>query len=667
MDKARIEKELATNMSELFLQEPGVDVTGDVGGAQNINIRGMSGDRVLMIKDGMRMNEGYGANGLNDIIGRGFLETDNLDRVEIAKGPYSSLYGSDALGGIVLFKTKNAATYLGEKDWYGAIRAGFSGRSDEYKVGGTAALRFGKFETLINYTHRDGGQYKRGSRDAGEANTKSDSVLAKTRFNISDNDRLDFSVEYYKQSFAIPDNGGPHGFWLNLPGFQIVTQTAEDEKESTSIRLNYTSENENSLYDYADIAGYYQETSQTDVNFLKLDINSFFTSYVGPREMYDNDLYKQKTYGFTSSFTKAFGGENIEQTLGYGLDVDSTNTFRSNTDFRTEANRPTEQQVIKDETTYPFPENDTMRIGVYVFDEFKLMDGNLRITPGARWDYYKLTPDDGPTASIDFQKISEDHISPNLGVVYDVIENFNLFGQFSEGFKVPPYDLAYIFLDQAIFGYKIIPAEIDINPETSRAFEAGMRGQLGAFSGSFSAYKTNFDDFISVEQVGTEPNPFFSFPTQIFQYKNIEAVTIKGVEGKIHFAADNGISAFANAAWQTGKDDNTGDFITTIAPFNGTFGVSYGQDNYGVNVVVRWASEMGKVNIGEQKTPSWAVLDLTANLRLMDRVRLNVGIHNVLDEEYTVYSSVAGLSAGQDLSRSARAGRTFSITAEVEF
>ena len=47
-----IERQLVTNMSELFDRDPSVDVTGDVGDAQNFRVRGMGGDRVLMIKDG---------------------------------------------------------------------------------------------------------------------------------------------------------------------------------------------------------------------------------------------------------------------------------------------------------------------------------------------------------------------------------------------------------------------------------------------------------------------------------------------------------------------------------------------------------------------------------------------------------------------------------------
>ena len=63
----KLERHLVTDMNQLFKYDPSINITGGSGEAQNFVVRGMGGDRILMIKDGMRMNEGYGANGSNDI------------------------------------------------------------------------------------------------------------------------------------------------------------------------------------------------------------------------------------------------------------------------------------------------------------------------------------------------------------------------------------------------------------------------------------------------------------------------------------------------------------------------------------------------------------------------------------------------------------------------
>src|SRR5690625_1525023 len=138
MSSDDIEGEMVTNMSQLFRYEPGIEVTGSNNTAQNFVVRGMGADRVMMVKDGMRMNEGYGAAGINDVVGRGFIDMDIVKQVEVAKGAASSLYGADAMGGIVAFQTKDAADLLGTGsglDFYFSANGGFDGRSDEASAG----------------------------------------------------------------------------------------------------------------------------------------------------------------------------------------------------------------------------------------------------------------------------------------------------------------------------------------------------------------------------------------------------------------------------------------------------------------------------------------------------------------------------------------------------
>ena len=78
MTSEDIDGQMVTDMSQLFRYEPGIDITGSNGTAQNFIVRGMGADRVMMIKDGMRMNEGYDADGANDVVGRGFIDMDTI-------------------------------------------------------------------------------------------------------------------------------------------------------------------------------------------------------------------------------------------------------------------------------------------------------------------------------------------------------------------------------------------------------------------------------------------------------------------------------------------------------------------------------------------------------------------------------------------------------------
>ena len=107
----RIEEELSRDIADLIRFEPGVSVggTGSRFGLSGFSIRGIGENRVLTLVDGIRIPDEYSFGGFMDSR-RDFVDIDSLNRVEIARGPVSALWGSDALGGVVSFTTKSAKT-----------------------------------------------------------------------------------------------------------------------------------------------------------------------------------------------------------------------------------------------------------------------------------------------------------------------------------------------------------------------------------------------------------------------------------------------------------------------------------------------------------------------------------------------------------------------------
>lgn len=89
----QIEEQVVSNVADLFRYEPGVSVQGG-GDAQTFTIRGMSENRVKVVQDGVRQNDAYKNGG----VGQTYFDTDMIKQVEVAKGPASAAYGSDALG-----------------------------------------------------------------------------------------------------------------------------------------------------------------------------------------------------------------------------------------------------------------------------------------------------------------------------------------------------------------------------------------------------------------------------------------------------------------------------------------------------------------------------------------------------------------------------------------
>lgn len=128
--RAEIKETRATSIAEILTSVEGVDVGAPVGktGGQTINIRGMGSDYTLILIDGRRQNTA------GSVTPNGFGETSTsflppvsaIDRIEVVRGPVSTLYGSDAMGGVVNIITRKVGDV-----WGGAVTANYTLQGDD--------------------------------------------------------------------------------------------------------------------------------------------------------------------------------------------------------------------------------------------------------------------------------------------------------------------------------------------------------------------------------------------------------------------------------------------------------------------------------------------------------------------------------------------------------
>ena len=105
VDRAAIERSRAATVADLLRSVPGVDVaqSGGTGGVTSLFLRGTNSNSALVLVDGVKMNSPYfGGVDLSS------LGTANVDRIEVVRGPFSALYGSEAIGGVVQVVTRRA-------------------------------------------------------------------------------------------------------------------------------------------------------------------------------------------------------------------------------------------------------------------------------------------------------------------------------------------------------------------------------------------------------------------------------------------------------------------------------------------------------------------------------------------------------------------------------
>ena len=116
VDREQLDRYLVRDPDSLVRYVPGVAVTSDPDrfGARGFGIRGLEGNRVRILVDGIPLADSYSV-GQFSSAGRDLVDLEAIERVEIQRGPASTLYGSDALAGVVAFRTLDPEDLLARR------------------------------------------------------------------------------------------------------------------------------------------------------------------------------------------------------------------------------------------------------------------------------------------------------------------------------------------------------------------------------------------------------------------------------------------------------------------------------------------------------------------------------------------------------------------------
>ncbi|MCF6435834.1 TonB-dependent receptor [Pseudoalteromonas sp. MMG022] len=626
-----LKEELAIDLNTAFRYQTGVSATGGAGQAQALNIRGMGGNRVVYIKDGRRVNDAYeGGQGL--LVGRGYLDVDGIRQIEVAKGAASSLYGSDALGGIVVITTKTPSDYLNAREQYASVQAGFNGLSDEASLSGVFAKRFGDNATSIQLTRREGKETQNYHETLPEFDYQSTALILKSEHDLTDTSTLLASVDYFAQETEQLIDRGTH--------------ETLDDNSNVSLSLGYKSTHPVQVYDNLDALVYATNFEQHS-DQLRAG-NGRTGSYID----HNDYRFEQQILGAKLVLDKAWATGSINHQFVYGLDFERYDTIRPRTKSRFDVSG---QNVFAGEPQKAFPGADTDMLGIFVQNNAALMADTLDLQIALRWDRFDMRAKRSDLYSTEFKDIDETAFSPKVGLVYTLTDNLRMYAQYAEGFKIPPHDQAYQSHGVEPF-YQILP-NAELEPEYSKGVELGLRGDFDNHQFVLTTFKTQFDGFIASELVRSEATRIPGVNKAYYQYRNLSDVEIEGVEASYsiwlndQFAVDGGIT------YVDGKDKVNNTYLESISPLNGYVKAKYDVGDLSVTAALRAAQKMDKVpDASNAQTHGWGSVDLFAQYRI-GRWQLNGGLFNVFDKQFTLYNNVAGQNAEDDLSQYTQPGR----------
>lgn len=667
IDAKQMEEEQITDIRELAARLPNVDVPrsparfslagSSTGRDQNsgFNIRGLDGNRVLMLVDGVRLPRSYTFSA--NAFGRDYLDLGLIQRVEILRGSVPALYGSDGMGGLVNFITVQPDDLLKDgKTLGGRVSAGYDGSDNGKRLGATVA---GKASDEWSWLISAGV-----GRSAALENMGSNNVAGALR--TTPNPEKGKSHSLLGRLVYTPSAVQKHVFTL-----ENVDKRADYDLLSARSATVSDSQAETTMKRWrATWQGQWQQLDSAMADELKLmasyqssDSREFVTeTRIGLPYRERDVTYDEDALQLHAQADKMLRlGNGVSGKLSYGVDY-----------LRGKVQNTQDGVTPPAGETFPlkrFP--DTTETSTALFAQAEMHYGAFSLTPGVRAEHYSIKPKQagfGPAVVSN----SDSAVSPKLGAMFQMNDAWSVYGNYAAGFRAPNAGQINAFFENPFAFYKSIPNP-NLKAEKSNTFELGLRGRMSALRLDAAVFSGRYKDFIQDQvlvsgQYGNRNDP------ATFQSVNLGRVHISGFELK----ADYDWGQFAGGNWRTnvaygytkGKDKNTDLAVDTIAPQQLVLGVRYDTSNVGVQFSAsHWAGKKAKdAAAAAWLSPSATVLDLSAQWRIRPGTRLNVGIYNLTDKKHWRWADVRNLAGSTQIADAySQPGRNVRVSLVQDF
>lgn len=657
LEKEQIEKELARNIADLIRYEPGVSVggTGSRFGLTDFTIRGMGGNRVLTLIDGIRIPDEFSFGPFLSSR-RDFVDIDSVQRVEIARGPISALWGSDALGGVVAFQTIQPQSYLSEdKNFHTGLKVSYSGADS----GNTNALTLAggnqTIQGLLRYTQRSASETSNtGSVDSnGSRREKPDpqsidtaNLVVKAGVSLNESNSVTLAVDQFSSDI---DSRILSDYGLSVFGTTVDSRDAMDSRNRDRISLEYCYAGSSALADHLS-AGVYRQTSESEQHTFENRTTRSRQAQTRERDAW----FDQEVQGYFAQASKSITTGELMHKVTYGFDYTTTES-KNLRDGGTFDSNGVPQFEFSALPTRDFPITDVTQYALFVQDEITFFEERLALTPSIRFDrfsahamadeiYRNGNRGQGEPADFDASETAG-----KLAGVFSLTRNVGLYGNYSQGFRAPPYDDVNVGFTNLLGGYKTI-SNTDLTSESSAGLEFGIRliGETGFFQ--FAIYRNDYDDFIEsfaiapayAAQRGIDP----ADGLLTFQSINRDEVEINGYEMSARVGLSQIAEALANwslrfaFASATGKDIGEDQPLESVDPLDGVVGLIYTPDSqrWGSELILTAAQGKAEDDISEDSTrylsSGYGALDLLIDFRPIDRMMVNIGLFNLTNKQY---------------------------------
>jgi hemoglobin/transferrin/lactoferrin receptor protein len=683
-----IEKYNSQNTGDLLTNTGNVFVQKSQQGGSSPVIRGFEASRVLLVVDGVRMNNAiYRSGHLQNVI---TIDQNMLEGAEIMYGPASTLYGSDALGGVVSLRTRSPKLSVNNKLLVtGSAFARFSSANNEKTIHQDVSIGSKKFAWLQSLNYSYFGDMKMGNNypDKYPAFGRRDSLIASFGLKDSLIANKDSRIQKYS-GYKQWDIAEKLFFRQNekishLLNFQYSTTSDIPRYDRLQDKRNFggsigtTVRYANWFYGpQKRLLGAYEFNAKNSGFFNELKANINFQDIEESRQQreyrrydrFDSRLEKVKVWGIVIDGRKLFG--NNELTIGMDGQLNNVKSRASRTNLNTGV-------VSKLDTRYPDGKNKVNYFGVYAQHVLKANNGKWVLNDGIRLQTVSLRSSvtDNSFFNLPVTKFEQDNfaLTGSLGLVFLPSKKSRIAFGIASGFRSPNLDDLVKVFDFSVAKRVYVP-NADIKPEYTYNADLTIS--------HFIAQKIRFEitGFYALFHNAIVSAPFRLYKqdsivyngvnSAIYANQNLNKAFTYGFSSNVKIDFTKRISLFSTLSYTYGrmkKFDAAEVPQDHIPPLFGKTSLNYQHSKFGLELYAMyngWKKIKNYNPDGEDNQqyatadgmPSWFTLNWRCNYTLHKKLQLQLGIENILDRNYRYFAS--GFSAP---------GRNFIVALRANF
>jgi iron complex outermembrane receptor protein len=603
INRETIDRSSARNVPELLRREAGIFVTntttnreGYTAEARGFNNGGGNGGRTLVLIDGRRVNEPDG--GLPDWA---FIPLDNVEAIDVVRGPVNALYGDNAIAGVIQLRTRRP-----EPGFQGTLRAG----SGTYTTD-QGSLWLGGGEGPVTASLFVDGHRTNGYRDRSDL--RAYRVEGQLLFDLAGRGELRFAGGYDSQS-------------RERPGTLTKEEMEEDRRQATP----------GSEEDFASPQEHWVQLQ------LELDVTNqlTFRSNGWHRRRSDDSQTSDPFFVFNLDRDTQANAFDAEFELDVSLWGHRNRTILGGSFLREDIDYESAFEF------FPFPPDPTSNRahrtlwGIFLQNELNLTD-DLLLVLGVRNERAHYDGRDRLTG-MDFRARGGEW-APKAALSWRVMEPVSVYASYARGFRFPNFDEAF-----GVYG-----TTPGLGPESSQSYEVGAKVRTECLTFNLAAYYTNVYDEIFFNPLA--PNPLGFFPGINV---NLDRVRHRGVEVFASLRPTSWLDVYGSYTFD--DVEITRDSLTGLEGSQMPLTPRH-RGNAGLRVYLPWNFELGAdaVWVGDRRLandvrnrldrlPGWARYDLRAGWRraVTEWLTLSVDatVYNLTGERYTEFGGLSSFS-----------------------